>query len=415
MAFTHQHSRRRRTGFISLSVLAASASAIVIPTPFSSGAQQHASSIRKTLNFGPRVPTAVHSTDTPSLALVSFNAEASSLVGGPISSRCSRAIDAASCVGRELASSFVESLHPSAQFQLVDGYLSSHNGLFHAHFVQVIEGRRVANGNLNVNVDLSSSEILSYGDSSYASVVKSEESIDGWKNKVASWAGGVADEAAQVVFGSGPSRLDTGPQGAEDLLDEYSSPPFNPTATKHQVDPRHGLLSFLALQSPSSILIEALLFTARTDMIDLMTVAPSGESSSAHTHTIDNVPTAVEPVKASLVYIQDGEDLKLAWKYELRTDDNQYEAYVSATADVEGNEETLMVVDWVRDFRPTGGELGFDALHVATGSAPQWDPSTIARALGHKNLAEKEIVEPTLVEPGFKGAKPSYRVFPWGV
>lgn len=407
------HSRRRQAGLLSL-LAAAAASAIVIPTPFASSGAQHVSSIRKTLNFGPRVPTAVHSTDSPSSALVGFNAEASSLVGGPISSRCAHATDAASCVGRELASSFVEALHPSSQFQLVDGYLSSHNGLFHAHFVQVVEGRRVANGNLNVNVDLSSSEILSYGDSSYASVVKAEESIDGWKNKVASWAGGVANEAAQVVFGSGPSRLDTGPQGQEDVLGEYSSPPFDPTATKHQVDPRHGLLSFLALQSPSSILIEALLSNARTDIIDLMTIAPAGDRSSAHTHTIDNVPTAVEPVKASLVYIQDGEELKLAWKYELRTDDNQYEAYVSAAADVEGNEETLMVVDWVRDFRPTGGELGFNALHVATGSTPQWDRATVARALNHKAVAETEV-EPTLVEPGFKGAKPSYRVFPWGV
>lgn len=44
----------------------------------------------------------------------------------------------------------VDTLHPAAQFRLVDGYLSKHTNVFHAHFLQQVDGIDVANGNLNV-------------------------------------------------------------------------------------------------------------------------------------------------------------------------------------------------------------------------------------------------------------------------
>lgn len=117
--------------------------------------------------------------------------------------------------------------------------------------------------------------------------------------------------------------------------------------------------------------------------------------------------------------MHDGEkSLRLAWKYEVRTNDNEYEAYVDATPGAA--EDTLMVVDWVRDFRPTGGELGFESLnlhksvvnsfkraHAGRKPASFRDAHTVV--LGEVDAADADAVE------AFQAAKPSYKVFPWGM
>jgi extracellular elastinolytic metalloproteinase len=309
------YNRRNTTtrSILGLSLLATAATALPRPGHETAPSLISSSSVRKSLNWGLHAPATKHSLSNPSGALTAFNSAAQVQA---FSQACSRAIDVASCVGRDTAIAFVEALHPTAQFQLVDGYTSKHNGVFHAHFLEVIDGKTVSNGNLNVNVDTGANEVLSYGDSSYASVAKAGEQVQGWKEKVAGWA----NHAEQVVLHAA-SGLDDGPQGQADA---YSSPPLVPAADKHQQDPRHGLLSFLSLASTCPDLSALLASSPRADLVDAMTVTRTGDHSSAHTHVISNTPT-LEPVKASLVYLHDGAELKMAWKYEILSDDNQYE------------------------------------------------------------------------------------------
>lgn len=326
-----------------------------------------ASSVRKSINFGPVLAIAHHSLDRPSAALSSFNSAESLIADG-----CA-ALDY-DCSGRARALAFVAALHPDAAYQLVDGYHSKGSGTFHAHLLRTVDGLPVVNANLNVNVDVLTGEVVSYGDSTVA---------PGWKAAVQSWAG----EAKQIVF------------GAEDVLEQYSTPPLVPAP--RATDPRHGLLSFLALSSPTLDLSELLLTTRRAALVNLMQV--TGPTTAV---TIDNVPSALVPVPATLVYVQDAEGaLKLSWKYEVLTADNQYEAYVSAdAAGVAGDEEVLMCIDWVRDFRPSGGEVGFEALALHAGNVQKF-------RLSSKTTKAALPVPPRPSAPVAKGV---YRVLPWG-
>lgn len=344
-----------------------------------------------------------------------YNAEAH-VLGALSQSTCERhggsATDPATCLGTGIATAFLAVLHPASEFKLVDGYVTKHSNVFHAYYLELINGVPVANGNLNVNVNLATGEIISYGDSSFASsttsATTSTPKLEDWKSKVAGWASGAA---GQMVLGGDATR-----QGDEE---SFSSPPFNPSLLDYEVDPRHGLISFLALQSPFEGVTDFLLSTPRTDLISLFSLDPS----SPHSFEINNVPSTLEPVKATLAYVHDGEKLTLAWKYQVVTNDNMYEAYVGAESGVQGDEETLMVVDWVRDFRPTGGEVTMESLMKSTqglkkrGHVAATDAYRVGFA-GRPQGAKKVIAERVLDEEEvrrFKELKPVYKVFPWGM
>jgi len=76
-----------------------------------------------------------------------------------------------------------------------------------------------------------------------------------------------------------------------------------------------------------------------------------GEEGSHIQFTVDNVPDAVNPVKARLAYIQvpnkagDGTELQLVWRFEVEMQDNWYESAVTAAAP----HRIISVVDWASD------------------------------------------------------------------
>lgn len=92
----------------------------------------------------------------------------------------------------------------------------------------------------------------------------------------------------------------------------------------------------------------------------------------------------------------------------------QYEAYVSASSDTDvvGSEPTLLVVDWVRDFAPTGGEMGFAG--TANGLAVE-DNFVRPKSLFKMSGRSEDRARMNVMEGDIKTAKPSYKVFPWGV
>ncbi|SGY34386.1 BQ5605_C002g01624 [Microbotryum silenes-dioicae] len=451
MIYPQQRRRQQRVATPGRIALAAglasalSAQAIALPASGAAGARPSAivgeSTPRKSINFGPHVPAKHHTSASPDASIAMWNASPFKASFGTEPSAYGATSTAANLVGSAVAQAFVESLHPSSQFRLVNGYVSKHNNVYHAHFLETVGGIDVANGNLNVNIDLDTNEIVSYGDSSFASsnVDSSSSSASSWKAKVASWAAEAEesaeealDAASQTVFG------DNGPQGEKkDDFEMYASPPLVPEGKMTRVvrkaatkpnDPRHGLLTFLAVQSPSSDLSELLVSAPRAELVDSLEV--ERVIGATHAHTILNAPSALEPVQATLTYVHDGKKLQLAWKYEILSDDNQYEAYVQADAAVSGDEEVFLVVDWVRDYRPTGGEMGIEALmtpmalgkrsKLAGAFGGQRKPVEFSKGRvgtvvgGSMHEAEallRDFAAPTVPD---KNAKPFYKVFPWG-
>lgn len=103
---------------------------------------------------------------------------------------------------------------------------------------------------------------------------------------------------------------------------------------------------------------------------------------------IDNVPEAVNPVKARLAYIQvpdgDSTHLDLVWKFEVEMKDNWYEAAVSAHSP----HKIISVVDWASDAYAPIPKKG---RPLATYNVFKWginDPSegqrSVERELGDK-------------------------------
>ncbi|GAA5831230.1 hypothetical protein JCM3766R1_002975 [Sporobolomyces carnicolor] len=436
MLFHHnraQSSRLRKSALVSTVSLATSLvgsvhaisippANLIAPSARPSLSDFGVSSVRKSINFGPSPDLSLHDAEAnPSIALAAWNKRnnLASVLSG-FSSACDAFVDAEGprCVGAELATAFVQSLHPESQFRLVDGTISKHTNVFHGYFVQVLDGVPIANANLNVNVALDSGEVVSYGDSTFA---KSTKSADPSRN-ARKWSTG----GAQIV-------LDNGPQH-EDLLAEYSTPPFNPTSAPLRAsDPRQGLLTFLAMQSNNVELDRRLESAPRAQLVAQLSM--TRVEGSAHDVLISRLgdDTATfgddEPTKASLVYVHDGQDIKLAWKYEYKSHDNMYEAYLSADADIApGQEQPLMVVDWVRDFRPTGGEIGIESMHElhdpesrtmkiknskpvkarGNGKKKQQKRSLFAKGTPASTSDPKEIAK-------LKELSPEYKVYPWGI
>lgn len=178
----HRITKPRAT-ILSLSLFPLLSSAIVLPQSIPDPATRHSSSSlwtagvsssRKSINFGPDVPSVHHSLADPSTKQQLWNEVYAAL---PISAVDQLAGDQVAKAFGELTqwctvestsiycadptpplslSHAVDTLHPGSSFRLVDGYRSSHTNVFHAHFLQVIDGVDVANGNLNVKYVLSS-------------------------------------------------------------------------------------------------------------------------------------------------------------------------------------------------------------------------------------------------------------------
>ncbi|KAK4701068.1 extracellular elastinolytic metalloproteinase, partial [Phenoliferia sp. Uapishka_3] len=408
---TRRSTRTRASRSLLTLSLVSLSSAIVIPADPSVWG---ASSTRKSINYGPQVPSSSSSIVNPNPTLSLYNTQAKTISQAIISSCADD--DYTTCLGNGIANEFLSVLHPGSSFKLSSGYLSSHNGIYHAHFIQLVNGIPVSNANININVDLASHQVVSYGDSSFSHAASIGSQVESWKEKVASWAGS-AIAGGQVVLGGASS---------DSAADEFATPPLVPAGTVHDLsastsyeqDPRHGLISFLALQSPSPALTQFLVNAPRQQLLDLLSLKPVEEKVTLQTvREIENVPTTLGPVKASLAYIHDGSSTpRLTWRYEVLTNDNQYEAYVDATPGSD-DRDTLMVVDWVRDFRPTGGELGFESveLHKSVvnthkrGRSGRKSPSWVETKLVNVGEVQEEEME------DFKSAKPSYKVFPWGV
>lgn len=120
-------------------------------------------------------------------------------------------------------------------------------------------------------------------------------------------------------------------------------------------DFRPALLHFMHTATPNSQL-SADIRENFQGFVDKMRPTPvhhfaPTEDGNHMEFTVDNVPDAVNPVKAKLAYVQvpnhagDATELELVWKFEVEMQDNWYDATVSAQAP----HKIVSVVDWASD------------------------------------------------------------------
>lgn len=318
----------------------------------SSVAAHQSSNGRKSLGFGPVHPHAVFRSDPSSIPqnFGTFRTQA------PL----------------QLAQSFANDLVPphlsgASTFVLrKDSYVDKNTGVTHAYFRQFLNGLEVADGDLSVNVK--DGIILSYGNSAYQGVAPGSSPVRTSAHPHADYCSQLANEFDachahykrqlddQTIIDDLTSYRDTVLRPLEYLLESSCTLvdlPHQLASKDHKLeDPRHALLQFMIAATPEQHMVQDIL-SKYDDYINGMTSHMDSHFVGGETHVpvelIDNVPDAVNPVKARLAYIQvpdgDSTHLDLVWKFEVEMNDNWYEAAVSANSP----HKIISVVDWASD------------------------------------------------------------------
>ncbi|KAF8335418.1 Fungalysin metallopeptidase-domain-containing protein [Cantharellus anzutake] len=308
----------------------------------------HQPSARKSLGFGPENPTAkflTHPAHVPSFAHLN--------------------------TPRDVALNFLTTL-PSVRpgLPLVEGldfiirddsYTDERTGVSHIYVRQLWNGVELSDGDIHLNI--LSDEVISYSDSFF----RGRAPYDFYNNKPAEDHHGTfcakhagsppAEELSwddeQLVIGrispSSKSRhincntisIVNAARLAFDEAD-LSQDGFS--------EPQKALLHFMIAAHPSPEYAESLLHGFEKHL-EKMNVVYTYHLTGANHHPaaeVQNVPGALGPVKAKLVYVQSPTletQLTLAWKFEVKMQDNWYEAYMDASHP----SYIHTVIDWVSD------------------------------------------------------------------
>ncbi|CAE6440229.1 unnamed protein product [Rhizoctonia solani] len=326
-------------------------SAALLSIAFLASATAH--STRKSLNFGPRHPTARYVTE-PQVTSTFM----------------------ASSDPYDVAKSFLSVYTTSDYFIREDSYTDRNTGVTHVYVRQKVDGLEVADGDMNLNIR--DGRVLSYGDSFYRGAAPA--STD--KRPSTSHASHCADLANEkmTVSGGDPQMVFAELSNTPDEL--YTHNCARPLAAVQEAltangvndshDPRRAALYFMIAAHADQATVDDL--TRDFDKhINRMTVAHETHfvGNDAHpTAIISGLPGSVNPVKARVVYVQspteDNEtELHAVWRMEVEMQDNWYEAYVSAS----DPSSIVSVVDWASDspVPPPGGKLNALEAKLATG------------------------------------------------
>jgi len=146
---------RRLSKLLALLSVLGAASAVLLPPH-----QLAHPSGRHSLATGPAITHASYhtiATADPENALISFNL-ASPLQSVP--GLLSVSDDQPEDRGAILSNAFLRQLHPGKIFRVQSAYHSEASNVFHAHYVQVVNGKDIVNALVNVNIDLSNGHVL---------------------------------------------------------------------------------------------------------------------------------------------------------------------------------------------------------------------------------------------------------------
>ncbi|KAJ3746074.1 Fungalysin metallopeptidase-domain-containing protein [Lentinula detonsa] len=318
-----------------------------------------------------------------------------------------------------------------------DSYTDPSTGVTHIYVRQVVHGIEVADGNMNINVK--DGKILSYGNSFFAGTPPNLiatpdprklrhlhreycEDLNAELEKHFSVFTSIQNEQtpmggqvmAELDASAGHlTHLHSSNCEFDGLADEMASK--RPQAIGDIGDMRPALLQFMVAATPKSEMVDVIL-SKYDEHLEKMSVSgvnhltPDGEQTYLY---VDNVPDAVNPVKASIAYTQvpseDGSiELVTVWKFEVEMENNWYEAAVSAIAP----HRIISVVDWASDAPLPVPETPKEPASYNVFAWGINDPSDGNRTLQKENfdgLASPVGWHslPFVNDPSFKGVKPS--------
>lgn len=189
----------------------------------------------------------------------------------------------------------------------------------------------MVDGLLNINVDTLSKSIISYGDSAFVPTAPCKS--------------GSTPALKQFFFGAAPAQDESKrcTVSAREVVEVDAVP----------IDPRLAMAQFL-LQAAPGLLAD---HESLDDLVNTISVSHSFDGDSSKVQLL-NVPGAVEDVPAKLSYVQreDG-SLALTWSFEYQTNENWYEAHISAAQDAKDVATPLLVVDVSPLFRAKSSDL----------------------------------------------------------
>ena len=310
---------------------------------------------RKTLGFGPEHPHATFAASPYSIKTNGFT---------PLDP----SMDA-----KDVARIFIEDVlgarTPGLSYKIRDdSYTDKASGVTHVYARQLINGLEVVDGDMNINIK--DGVVISYGNSFYKGSAPDaftspnvntlrdprQESCDQlYQTATALHRQNVVD-TEQIVMGAA-SRPSADELELEhlirsnceifDLSEKYNDNDLETFAP--------ALLKFMATATPDSGLASDILNNT-PKYLDALTITPVHHFSpdgGAHApeFLVEDVPDAVNPVKAKLAYIQVpsadgvGTELELVWQFEVEMKDNWYSSSVSASAP----HKIISVVDWASD------------------------------------------------------------------
>ncbi|KAL1701153.1 Fungalysin metallopeptidase-domain-containing protein [Schizophyllum commune] len=337
-------------GLFTTSLLAASLAGVVLAHPHENGGKR-----RKTLGFGPDRPHAVFKSSPYDIATSSFIPQ--SISNDPFE------------VARVFVDDLLRDQEANSYRVRKDSYTDETTGITHVYFRQLVDGVEVADADINVNIR--DGMVLSYGDSFYKgplSGLHDRSLVDSARWPHTQHCNSLTDEivARYDALSRARSATTQTPLGnVVEEIEEALSPPVNShhdnclhhdvphsLADKSKGDIEGALLQFMIAATPNDDLVNDML-ARYDDYVSKMSTHPVNSftaDESSH-FVIDNVPDAVNPVKARMAYVQvptaDGRStiLRPVWKFEVEMRDNWYEAAVSA----EVPHRIISVVDWASD------------------------------------------------------------------
>jgi extracellular elastinolytic metalloproteinase len=309
---------------------------------------------RKSLGFGPDHPHAVFRSSPYQIQTNGFT---------PVD---------ASMDPLEVARLFVDDVlmnkqSPTSSYKIrSDSYTDRNTGVTHVYVRQVINGLEVADGDMNINIK--DGMVLSYGNSFFAGAIPEpftnptvnaarnplQKSCDQLYQTLSSFRRPNVVDSEQVPMGQPPAseaNLPLMQHIAETTCALIPLP--EGFASDDMADFRPALLTFMANATPKPAVADDILnnFDSHKNGMEVTPTHHFASGEAAFEFVVDNVPDAVNPVKAKLAYTQipneagDSTELHLVWKFEVEMADNWYETAVSASAP----HNIISVVDWASD------------------------------------------------------------------
>ncbi|KAH9946600.1 Fungalysin metallopeptidase-domain-containing protein [Amylocystis lapponica] len=275
----------------------------------------------------------------------------------------------------EVAQRFVKDLTndspPASSFVIrKDSYTDKATGVTHVYVRQYMHGIEVVDGDINLNIK--DGAVLSWGDSFYRGAEQDPfvpALVRGLPDSHSEYCNSIASEmqarteqlyqqSEQTPLSNAAESLGLLPQLHEWNCAHVMTPfamaqnaEFAAAQEDSLGDPSRALLQFMIAATPDSELARNMV-ASPSEYLQKMSSTWETHFVGGHgtlSALVDNVPDAVNPVKARVAFVQvpNGEStsLELVWKFEVEMEDNWYEAAVSASMP----HRIVSVVDWASD------------------------------------------------------------------